>query len=232
MSSQLILVTGATGKTGTPLVEQLLERGFAVRALARRHDERSERLAAIGAEVVVGDLLDLQSMRDVMQNVNRAYYCYPPQGDLLVEATTIFAVAAREAGVKAVVNMSQISARDNSQSPLARQHRLSEHILDWAEIGAAHIRPTFFAENLYIFGAHNGSRSRCADIEVSPSSIVDGQRSAEHNLQAQLPSCGIVAHLHFYPVRLRPKCTEEKLPTRFRQSLALPKFGVRLAYIA
>jgi NAD(P)H dehydrogenase (quinone) len=153
MSSQMILVTGATGKTGMPVVKQLLERGFSVRALARRHDERSERLSALGAQVVLGDLLDLESMRTAMQNISRAYFCYPPQGEILVEATSIFAVAAREAGVEAVVNMSQISARDQALSPLSRQHWLSEHILDWADIGAIHIRPTFFAENLYLFGA-------------------------------------------------------------------------------
>jgi uncharacterized protein YbjT (DUF2867 family) len=62
-------------------------------------------------------------------------------------------VAARDAGVEALVNMSQISAREDSLSPLARQHWLSEHILDRADIGAVHIRPTFFAENLVIFGA-------------------------------------------------------------------------------
>ncbi len=153
MSNQLILVTGATGKTGIPVVEQLLEQGIAVRALARIHDARSEHLASIGAEVIVGDLLDLQSMRDAMQSVTRAYFCYPPQGELLVEAATIFAVAAREAGVQAVVNMSQLPARDDAPSPLSRQHWLSEHILDWADIGAVHIRPTFFSENLYLFGA-------------------------------------------------------------------------------
>lgn len=36
MSKPMILVTGATGKTGTPVVEQLLEREFPVRALAHR----------------------------------------------------------------------------------------------------------------------------------------------------------------------------------------------------
>ena len=70
-----------------------------------------------------------------------------------MEATTIVAVAARDAGVDALVNMSQISAREDSKSPLARQHWLSEKILDWADIGAVHVRPTFFAENLVIMGA-------------------------------------------------------------------------------
>ncbi len=148
-----ILVTGAAGKTGAEVVEQLRERRFPVRALVRRRDERSARLEELGAEVTVGDLHDLKSMRAAMQNVKRVYFVYPPQGELLVEATTIVAVAARDAGVEALVNMSQISAREDSKSPLARQHWLSENILDWADIGAVHLRPTFFAENLVMFGA-------------------------------------------------------------------------------
>jgi len=148
-----ILVTGAAGKTGAEVVEQLRERGFPVRALVRRLDERSARLEELGAEVRVGDLLDLESMRAAMQGVRRVYFVYPPQGELLVEATTIVAVAARDAGVDALVNMSQISAREEAKSPLARQHWLSERILDWADVGAVHLRPTFFAENLLMFGA-------------------------------------------------------------------------------
>ncbi len=152
-SNPKILVTGATGKTGSAVVEQMLDRGFPVRALVRRSDERSERLESIGAEVVVADLHDLNSMRAAVEGVRRIYFVYPPQGELLVEATTIIAVAARDAGVEALVNMSQISARRDSESPLARQHWLSENIFDWADIGAVHVRPTFFAENLVIMGA-------------------------------------------------------------------------------
>ena len=148
-----ILVTGGAGKTGAAVVEQMLERGFPVRALVRRRDDRASRLESLGAEVLVGDMLDLKSMRAAMQNVKRVYFVYPPQGELLVEATAIVAVAARDAGVEALVNMSQISAREDSNSPLARQHWLAENILDWADIGAVHLRPTFFAENLMIFGA-------------------------------------------------------------------------------
>ena len=153
MSKPLILVTAATGKTGSAVVEQLLERGYLVRAMARRHDSRSERLEQLGAEVVLGDFLDLDSMGRAMQGVERLYFCYPPQGAHLVDATAIAAIAARDAGVQAVVNMSQITARPDAPSALSRQHWQSEHVLDWADIGAVHVRPTFFAENLYMFGA-------------------------------------------------------------------------------
>jgi uncharacterized protein YbjT (DUF2867 family) len=153
MSKARILVTGSTGKTGSAVVEQLLERDYPVRALVRVRDERSERLEELGAEVVLGDFLDLQSIRAAVQGVKRVYFVYPPQGARLVEATGIMAVAARDAGVEALINMSQISARQDSQSPLARHHWLSENIFDWANIGAVHIRPGFFAEMLYLLGA-------------------------------------------------------------------------------
>ncbi len=150
VSKPLILVTGSTGKTGRPVVEQLLERGCPVRALVHRHDHRSERLEALGAEVVQGDLLDLGSVRAAMKGVRRVYFCYPPF-DRLLEATTNVAVAARDAGVEGVVNMSQITAREHAPSPLTRHHWLAERILDWAGIGASHVNPTFFAEDLYLF---------------------------------------------------------------------------------
>ena len=158
-SKPRILVTGAAGKTGSAVVEQMLSREFPVRALVRHTDERSVRLESLGADVVVADLLDLNAVRAAMQGVRRIYFVYPPQGELLVEATIVIAVAARDAGVEALVNMSQISAQKDSKSPLARQHWLSEHILDWADIGAVHLRPTFFAENLIIMGAETVASS-------------------------------------------------------------------------
>jgi uncharacterized protein YbjT (DUF2867 family) len=153
MKNTRILVTGAAGKTGAAAVQQLLQRDFTVRALVRTRDERAARLEALGAEIVEGDLHDLESMRAAMQGVQRVYFVYPPQGKQLVEASTIAAVTAREAGVEALVNMSQITARAEAPSPLARQHWLAESIFDWADIGAVHVRPTYFAENLVMFGA-------------------------------------------------------------------------------
>ncbi len=151
MTKPRILVTGSTGKTGTPVVKQLLERGYPVRAFVRRLDERSDRLSKLGAEVAVGDFADLRSIRQAMKGVKRVYFVYPTQGDRLLQAATNVAIAARDEGVKGLVNMSQISAREPAKSPLAFQHWQSEQVLDWANIGAVHINPTFFAEDLYLF---------------------------------------------------------------------------------
>ncbi len=155
MTKPLILVTGATGKTGSPVAQGLIERGFPVRAFVHTIDDRSERLRELGADVFVGDFLDLPLVRSAMRDVKRLYFCYPPQGDRLLEAATNVAIAARAAGVSAVVNMSQISAREQARSPLSRHHWLSEQVLDWANVGAAHIHPTFFAEVPYLLSGQS-----------------------------------------------------------------------------
>ncbi|MFD9697726.1 NAD(P)H-binding protein [Lentzea sp. NPDC059081] len=142
---RLFLVTAAAGKTGTGAVEALLDRGHRVRAAVRREDERSRRLAAAGAEVVVADLLDLDDVTRLVRGVSGAYFCYPIREGLL-DATVHFAQAATEAGVRSVVAMSQISARREARSHAARQHWLAERLLDRTGLLTTHLRPTLFAE--------------------------------------------------------------------------------------
>jgi NAD(P)H dehydrogenase (quinone) len=153
MTTSKILVTGATGRvggTGRLVVEALLKQGYAVRAFVRTYDERSQRLATLGAELFVGDLLDIPTVQTALQGIGRTYFCYPV-ADTLLQATTIFAAAAREVDLEAVVNLSQLASTPQTTSPASRQHWLAERVLDWATIGAIHLRPMFFMENLLAF---------------------------------------------------------------------------------
>ena len=145
MTDMQFLITGATGATGGAAAEQLLEQGRRVRAFVHRSDERAEDLRKRGADIVVGDLLDLDSVRAALKNVDRAYFVYPIRPGLL-QATAQFAQAAREAGIEAIVNMSQVSARSDAKSHSARDHWLAEQVLDWSGLNVTHIRPTYFAE--------------------------------------------------------------------------------------
>jgi uncharacterized protein YbjT (DUF2867 family) len=76
MAQQKFLVTGATGATGGYTVDQLLERGHAVRALAHREDDRSKRLEKMGAEVVIGDFLKFNDVRTALGGIREAYFVY------------------------------------------------------------------------------------------------------------------------------------------------------------
>ncbi|WP_328616824.1 NAD(P)H-binding protein [Amycolatopsis sp. NBC_00355] len=142
---RLFLITGAAGKTGSVTAELLLRRGHRVRTMVRQEDDRSRALGAAGAEVVRGDLLDLDSVTAALDGVSGAYFVYPIR-DGLLDATVTFAQAATETGVRHVVDMSQISARREAKSNAARQHWLAERLLDRTGLLTTHLRPTFFAE--------------------------------------------------------------------------------------
>ena len=145
MSDRKILVTGATGATGRETVRILLERGHAVRALVRRDDDRAEALRKAGAETVLGDLRDFESVRAALEDIRSAYYVFPIEPGIL-QGTAYFAQAAKEAGVEAIVNMSQGSARRIAKSHAAQDHWIAERVFDWSGVPATHLRPTLFAE--------------------------------------------------------------------------------------
>jgi NAD(P)H dehydrogenase (quinone) len=145
MSDLRFLITGAAGATGGAAAAHLLEKGRQVRAFVHREDERSRDLRKRGAEVVVGDLLDFDAVREAAKGVSRAYFVYPIRPGLL-QATAQFAQGAKEAGVDAIVNMSQVSAREDAKSHAAREHWLAEQVFDWSGLNVTHIRPTYFAE--------------------------------------------------------------------------------------
>jgi NAD(P)H dehydrogenase (quinone) len=145
MKQRKYLITGATGKTGAHTVRHLLNQGHAVRAFVHREDERSAALRNEGAEVVVGDLLEHDDVIRALDGVTGAYLCYPVRPGY-IQASAYFADAARRAGVEVVVEMSQISAREDSKSHAARDHWIAERVLDWSGVPLVHIRPTFFSE--------------------------------------------------------------------------------------
>jgi NAD(P)H dehydrogenase (quinone) len=175
-NDDLFLITGATGKTGAHTVRLLRERGLNVRALVHSLDARAERLAQQGAEVVEGDLLDFPSVSAATVGVTAAYFNYPIAPGL-IEATVNFAQAASEAGVHAVVNMSQISARREAKSNAARQHWIAERLLDRTALVTTHLRPTFFMEWLNGFWVRDGDegiyRLPLTDVRHAPVAAVD-----------------------------------------------------------
>src|SRR5437763_8008060 len=152
-----ILVTGAAGQlggVGRTVTELLLERGLPVRALVRRDDDRAAALRAAGAEVVVGDLLEPADVHRAVDGCRRVYFGMSVSPGYL-EATVTMAAVARDVGVDALVNMSQMtvsqmSSRDTTPSPQQRQHWLGEQALAWSGLPVVTVRPTVFLEGFFL----------------------------------------------------------------------------------
>src|ERR1041384_1981995 len=152
-----ILVAGAAGQLGAvgrTVTGLLLERGLPVRAMVRREDDRAAALRAAGAEVVVGDLLEPADVYRVVSGGRRVYFGMSVSPGYL-EATVTMAAVARELGVDALVNMSQMtvsqmSIQNTTTSPQQRQHWLSEQALVWSGLPGAPIRPPVFLEGFFL----------------------------------------------------------------------------------
>jgi len=145
MSEATILVSGATGRTGGGAIDELLKSGKQVRAYVRSDDERAAALRKRGVDVAIGDFTDIDDIRAAMEGITSAYFLHPIAPGI-IGAAAYFAQAAKEAGVSAIVNMSQISARRESASHAAQDHWVSERVFDWSGVATTHLRPTFFAD--------------------------------------------------------------------------------------
>lgn len=68
------LVTGGSGFLGSHLVEALVARGEKVRVLVRPTSKITH-LESLKVELIYGDLNNIQSLREAIQNIERVYHC-------------------------------------------------------------------------------------------------------------------------------------------------------------
>jgi uncharacterized protein YbjT (DUF2867 family) len=152
-----ILVTGAAGRVGAvgrTVTELLLKQGKPVRAMVRTEDERAQALRDMGAEVVVGNLLDLDSMHRVIAGCDTMYFSMSIS-DAYLAATVNTAAVAKYHGVKTFINMSQMtisqmSITETTPSPQHKLQWLSEQALNWSGLPVVHVRPTVFLEGFFL----------------------------------------------------------------------------------
>src|SRR3954451_20601849 len=123
-----VLLAGGTGYVGGRLLQALVDRRVDVRCLARRPEAIPARR---GLEVVAGDALDADSVRRALDGVDVAYYLIHAMGStdsferLDREAATIFAEAARDAGVGRIVYLGGLGEGSD----------LSPHLASRQEVG-------------------------------------------------------------------------------------------------
>lgn len=142
-----ILVTGATGMQGRPIVDALLSRGFAVRALTRRSDPALPE----NVEIAHGDLDDAGALRDAFKGVNRLVLLLP----LVFDATQVRRYvgnvidAAREAGVELVVFDTSAPVPDAAVGVAAVDVKVeAQALLAASGLPVVTVRPTIYAGNL------------------------------------------------------------------------------------
>ncbi|MGI8782413.1 MAG: NmrA/HSCARG family protein [Acidobacteriota bacterium] len=146
-----VLVTGATGQQGGALARLLLRRGHHVRALTRKIDSPAAReINRLGAEVVAGDLNDLDALEKAMHGMEAAFAVSTPFEagmDAEVRQGVTAAHAARASGLKHLVYTSVAAADRRTGIPhFESKYKVEQQIV---HLGIPHtiIGPVFFMEN-------------------------------------------------------------------------------------
>lgn len=200
-----ILVTGAAGTVGHAVCELLIERECKVRALVRKEDARSAKLAERGVEVVVGDLLDLHAMHRAVDGCDRIYFGMTVSAPYL-EATVNTAAVAKHHKVSAFVNISQMTVsqmgiNSTTDSPQQKMHWLAEQALNWSGMPVVHVRPTSFLDTFFLrlsmhsIREHQQIRLPFGDGKTSPIASEDVARVMATILEAPAEHIGKIYEL-------------------------------------
>jgi len=148
-NNEKYLITTATGNTGYHVARQLLENGRLVRVMSRGQGPIIAELQNRGAEVTFGELGNEADMKKAVSGIQRVYYCHPIIPGLL-HNTSMFSEVAKREKIETVVNLGQYLAElEIHPSRTTNEHKHSYHVLDNANIGACHVIPGWFADNVF-----------------------------------------------------------------------------------
>ncbi|TWB56230.1 SDR family oxidoreductase [Nitrospirillum viridazoti] len=138
-----ILVTGATGRVGRHVVDQLVKRGAPVRVLTR---DPSKADFPAGVDVAQGDLLDIDAVRAAFAGVDTLFLLNAVTGDEFTQAIITLNIA-REAGVQRLVYLSVIHADRFVNVPHFAVKLGAERMIEQMGFSATILRPTYFIDN-------------------------------------------------------------------------------------
>jgi uncharacterized protein YbjT (DUF2867 family) len=164
MADKVVLITGATGKQGGATLRHLAKQGgFKLRALTRRPSaDAAKAVAALGAELVTGDLDDDASLERALAGV-WGVYAVQNTWEAGVEKEEVqgkrLAKLARDKGVQRFVYASVGSAHEKTGIPhFDNKFRVEEAVKALGFPSYAIIRPVYFMENLVTPWALNGDK--------------------------------------------------------------------------
>lgn len=146
-------ILGATGHTGSVIVNKLLDQGKKVRVFGREI-KKLDPFARRGAEMATGDVTDSGKLSQVFAGAEAVYAMIPPsmtQKDFRAyqdQVTESIAAAIEAAGVKNAVVLSSIGAdKQEKTGPVAGLHNLETRLGKVKNLNALFLRAGYFMEN-------------------------------------------------------------------------------------
>lgn len=150
----MIVITGATGNTGRPAAEALLDKGEKIRVIGRDAG-KLESFVARGAETFIGDVQDADAMARAFAGADAVYLIIPAAlqvenfRDYQERVSDAYAKAVATTRVPYAVVLSSIGGQHASGTgPIVGLHNMEHKLNDIPGLSVLHLRPTHFMENL------------------------------------------------------------------------------------
>jgi uncharacterized protein YbjT (DUF2867 family) len=173
----MLLVTGATGTTGTEVLRALRGRELEVRALIR-DESKADAVRELGAIPVAGDMGDPRTLEPALEGIERAYLV-SPVSPMQAEYEQVFVETAKAAGVNHIVKLSVIGASTDSPLRFSRNHAIVEHALRDSGLEWTFLRPTGFMQNNLAWPSRVQDGTFYSPVPDAAFSIVDARDVAE-----------------------------------------------------
>jgi uncharacterized protein YbjT (DUF2867 family) len=139
-----VLVTGGTGKVGSEVIKELVQRDVSVRALVRKQ-EASTKMPK-GVEIIQGDLLDPISVRKALDGVDKLYLLNAVVPDELTQGLIAYDLA-KKLKLKQIVYHSVFKVEDFKDVPHFASKLTIESALHEFNLPFTIIRPNYFYQN-------------------------------------------------------------------------------------
>jgi uncharacterized protein YbjT (DUF2867 family) len=137
-----VLVTGATGNTGSGLIPTLLKSGINVRAFVR-DDAKAQALKDAGAEIIIGDLDQPETIAPAVEGVDKIYLL-TWNGPTQAQQVENVLKAARQSGNPHIVRHSMWGSE---KSRIIQQGVQAEKAVMSSGLPWTLLKPTFFMQN-------------------------------------------------------------------------------------
>jgi uncharacterized protein YbjT (DUF2867 family) len=145
-----ILITGPAGNIGRELTKELSARKVPYRAMIRSAKDAEAFSSLEGAQVVVGDFDDTETIARALQGVERAFLL-TNSSERAEGQQSNFVDLARRSGAKRIVKLSQWAASTDSPVRFLRYHAAVEQKIRESAIAYTFLRPNLFMQALLAF---------------------------------------------------------------------------------
>ena len=149
-ANRVVLVTGAAGLVGSHTCRELVRRGWTIRALVRSPTKAERRLAGIPVQIVLGDIRSSDTVRASVRGVDAVVHLAAiaiekrdeSYEDVNAAATIALLDAARTAGVRRFVHMSQNGSSSASPYRFLRSKGAAQDAVVASELDWTVVRPS------------------------------------------------------------------------------------------